>query len=351
MADTRAMQAQLEELRRRVDVDNYTITIRELLSMTENRELHRAPTYQRKFRWDEETQSRLIESLLLGLPVPNLFFATNADGTWEIVDGLQRVSTLIHFAPPNDDQLREVSSGGPLTLTGMRMLTHFEGLAYDDLPMPVRLAFTKRGMGVTALSDKSDPQTRFDTFERLNRGAVALSYQEVRACLFDGPLNELLRELAENPTLKQVVKLQKTDKSNASMEELVLKFFAYRHNRKAFAGSVRDFLNDWMEANKDTDRIDEFRDDFLRSIDAVHGALDGQPFLRSQTRVTPKNEFEGVIVAASEVFAEHGKIGKPPAGWPNDPALVDASTKGTNAPIKLNARIDRAKEILTPSKS
>jgi uncharacterized protein with ParB-like and HNH nuclease domain len=90
------MQQQLEEQRRLVDVDNYTITVRELLTMAEKGELHRAPEYQRKFRWDEEAESRLVESLLLGLPVPNLFFATNTDGSWEVVDGLQRLSTLIH---------------------------------------------------------------------------------------------------------------------------------------------------------------------------------------------------------------------------------------------------------------
>lgn len=348
MADTRAMQKQLDELRRKVDVDNYTITIRELLSMAENRELHRAPTYQRKFRWDEETESRLIESLLLGLPVPNLFFATNDDGSWEVVDGLQRVSTLIHFVPADEKQLEEIAKDSPLRLTKLRMLTQFEGLSFEDLPGPVKLAFTKRGMGVTALSDKSDPKTRFDTFERLNRGAVRLSDQEVRACLYEGSLNELLRSLAANDTFKSLVKLQEKDLSNATLEELVLKFFAYKSNRHAFSGNVRDFLTDWMRDNRNTERATDLREEFERMVEAVWEAVGRQPLLRERTNVTPKNELEAVMVAASEVLDEHGRVRIPAAGWLDDPVLAEASSAGTNTRTKLTLRINRAKELLKP---
>jgi uncharacterized protein DUF262 len=241
------MQKQLEEQRRKVDVDNYTITVRELLSMAENGELHRAPEYQRKFRWDEEAESRLVESLLLGLPVPNLFFATNEDGSWEVVDGLQRISTLIHFASKASSQIEEIGKSDALRLSGLRKLEEFNGLAFQELPSPIQLSFTKRGLGVTALSDKSDPTARFDTFERLNRGALALSPQEVRACIYEGTLNNLLRELAGSKAFTDLVKLQSQNEDNATREELILKFFAYRYGRDAFKGAVKEFLNDWME--------------------------------------------------------------------------------------------------------
>ena len=120
MTDAIAMQDELGEQRRRIDVDNYTITVRELLSMAERNELHRAPEYQRKFRWNEQAESRLIESLLLGLPVPNIFVATNPDGSWEVVDGLQRISTLIHFASDSAEQMAEIRKHDNLTLSGLR---------------------------------------------------------------------------------------------------------------------------------------------------------------------------------------------------------------------------------------
>jgi hypothetical protein len=95
MTKTKMLQQRLDEQRRRADVDNFDVTVRELVRMAAKGEIDRAPAYQRKFRWGEEEESRLIESLLLGLPVPSLFVATNPNGTWEIVDGLQRLSTII----------------------------------------------------------------------------------------------------------------------------------------------------------------------------------------------------------------------------------------------------------------
>lgn len=341
------MQEQLDDQRRKVDVDNYTISIRELLSMAENNELHRAPEYQRKFQWDEEAESRLIESLLLGLPIPNLFFATNRDGTWEVVDGLQRISTLIHFATTSSAQMEQIGKVEHLRLAGLRKLDQFNGLTFDDLPTPMRLIFTKRGMGVTALSDKSDPRTRFDTFERLNRGALALSHQEVRACIYEGSLNNLLRDLAANSTFSKLVKLQAKNENNATREELVLKFFAYHYGREDFRGAVNDFLNNWMEENRNTDNIDNLRGEFVRVVDSIYAITRG-PFLRSNTSITPQNELEAVMVAAAEIIQEYGRLREPGDSWLDDPRLVRASTGATNTRGKLRDRIDRAKELLQP---
>jgi len=346
MPTVQEMQEQLESQRRKVDVDVYTITVRELLSMADDGELHRAPEYQRKFRWDEEDESRLIESLLLGLPVPNLFFATNSDGTWEVVDGLQRVSTLIHYASKSALQMQEIDKAGPLKLSGLRKLTAFNGLTFDELPAPMRMTFTKRGIGVTALSDKSDPQTRFDTFERLNRGAVALSDQEVRACIYQGPFNSLLRELAHAPAFDALLKLQEADENNATREELVLKFFAYLNARDLFRGAVGKFLNDYMEENRSSFDIDAGRAEFLdvaRELEVVVGGR----FLRTNTNVTPKNELEAVMVATAQGLRQGKRIVDPGAGWLNDAPLVQASTGATNTSRKLTDRIDRAERLLS----
>ena len=88
--------------------------------MIEESELSIAPEYQRQFRWDEERESELVESIFLGLPVPPLFVATNSDATWELVDGLQRVSTLVHFTQTERDSLRRVSKKAPLVLSGLK---------------------------------------------------------------------------------------------------------------------------------------------------------------------------------------------------------------------------------------
>ena len=95
---TETLIEQLEQQRHRVDFDTYDIVVQQLISMVESGAIDVAPVYQRQFRWDNLKRAHLIESVFLGVPVPSLFMATNRDGTWELVDGVQRLSTLIQFA-------------------------------------------------------------------------------------------------------------------------------------------------------------------------------------------------------------------------------------------------------------
>ena len=96
--ETRTIQEQLDSNRRSVSFDSYDLAARQLIEMLIENMIDIAPEYQRHFKWNAERQSQLIESLLLGIPVPSLFMATNKDSTWEVVDGLQRLTTLINFA-------------------------------------------------------------------------------------------------------------------------------------------------------------------------------------------------------------------------------------------------------------
>ncbi len=92
------LQKRLMEQKMKVDFNTYDLSIKELIGMVNDKLINIAPEYQRQFRWDKERQSSLIESIFLGIPIPSLFMATNADGTWELIDGVQRVSTILCFA-------------------------------------------------------------------------------------------------------------------------------------------------------------------------------------------------------------------------------------------------------------
>jgi Protein of unknown function DUF262 len=100
----------LNEQKRRVDFDSYDITVKELVGMVGDNMIDIAPEYQRRFRWDIKRQSALIESVFLGIPIPTLFMAANPDGTWELIDGVQRLSTLIHFVG-DPGQRRKIGLG------------------------------------------------------------------------------------------------------------------------------------------------------------------------------------------------------------------------------------------------
>lgn len=344
MAQVPRLQARLDEQRRKVDVDHFDVTVRELVRMASENELDRAPEYQRKFRWSDADESRLIESVFLGLPVPSLFVAANADGTWEVVDGLQRLSTLIHFVAEPAVLLKTIDRPGPLKLIGLEAVPDLNGLTYAELPGPLRLAFNKRSLRVTALSDKSDLNVRFDLFERLNNGGIALTAQEVRACIYRGPLNDLLRELADDSGFRRLVKLQKRRQEDGTREEVVLKFFAYLNSRAKFGGAVTDFLNDYMEAATKSFDVDAAREIFHRVIGHINAVLDG-PFVREGYPNTPVNQLEAVMVAVGDLLRENAPIVPPPDGWLNDAELVRASTGATNTASMLRDRIARARQL------
>jgi hypothetical protein len=340
------LQKELDDARSLVDVDHFDITTRELVRMAAEDEIRRAPVYQRKFRWDEQTESRLVESVLLGLPIPSFFMATNPDGTWEVVDGLQRLSTLMHFmAEPGDSTLDEIHKDSPLRLSGLESLVSFNDLTYEDLPTPIQLAMGKRGLRVTALSDKSNLEARFEVFERLNTGGVALSPQEVRACIFQGGFNDMLRDLAELEPFKKLVKLQRMHQHDATREELVLKFFAYMYDSDNFDGAVGDFLTKYMEkASRKFDMATNIAL-FTRSATALYEIIQG-PFLRKGYSSTPLNQFESAMVATGNIIRSGKDVGNPNSGWLNDKEWLTSSTKGTNTRAMLRNRINRATVLL-----
>lgn len=339
------LQAELEKQRRQVDVDNYDLTLGEIVRMAEANELIRAPEYQRKFRWTHEDESYLIESLLLGLPVPSVYVASNPDGTWEVVDGLQRLSTLIHFMSASQPALKQLEVNEPLRLTELKKLPSFNNYCFLDLPTPIRLQFAKRSLRVTALTDKSDPEIRFEVFERLNKGGVSLSPQEVRACIYRGPFAELLRKLAALPSFRKLVKLQPIHQNDGTREELILKFFAYLNWAEKYDGSVKAFLNAYMKEEGPKANVDDCEMLFTSVVGSILKITQG-PMLRKGYGNTPLNQFEAVLVGAGRLSQSGKKLKTPPVGWLNDPELVKYSTKGTNTKASFDARNARAEKLL-----
>jgi len=289
------LQTQLNEQRRKVDFDSYDITVQQLLIMVESGAINVAPVYQRQYRWDSIRQSRFIESIFLGIPIPSLFMAANADGTWELVDGVQRLSTLVHFA--GSDMAREkLGIKTRLELDGLEKLSTFNR-SFDSLPKSVQLHFSLRPIKVTTLSDKSDLIVRFDLFERLNTGGVALTDQEIRACIYRGPFNDLLERLAADKNFRKTVRLPEAKEKDGTREEYVLRFFAYLHRYKKFEHSVVEFLNFYMRDASLSFDYAANEQLFRKTFDLLHRALP-EGITRGR-RITPVNLFEAVAVGAA----------------------------------------------------
>jgi uncharacterized protein with ParB-like and HNH nuclease domain len=291
------LQNQLEKERRTVSFDSYDLSIRQLLDMFTSNDINIAPEYQRRFVWSDTRQSLLIESLFLGIPVPSLFMATNSDATWELVDGVQRLGTLIHFAA-GDEQRKTIGKDGALKICELEKLSELNDATYTDLPKSVQLFFQTRPIRVTVLNDKSDLGVRYDLFERLNTGGVALHPQEIRNCIYRGPFNDLLKRLAENENFKEVTKLKESASHNGTREEMVLRFFAYYEKYREFDHSVTDFLNTYMDAaNKEMPSrtvVRKFEQTFAFLADELPRGI-----VRANRNITPINLYEAVAVGAA----------------------------------------------------
>jgi len=329
--------AELGEQKRKVDFNTYDISVKELISMYGDRLIDIAPEYQRQFRWDDSRQSSLIESIFLGIPIPSLFMATNIDGTWELIDGVQRLSSIIHFAGNNQIILKAKMKNN-LILKGIEKLKSFNNKGFYDLPKSVQLDFLLKPLKITTLSDKSDLEVRFDLFERLNTGGVRLTDQEIRSCIFRGEFNDFLRDLAKDQNFHKAVKLPKPSESDGTREEFVLRFFAFLNNYKNFDHSVVDFLNNYMRDASKSFNYKKNENIFRETFRALAGLPKGIVRKRKQT---PVNLFEGVAVGAGLAYLKNKTININNFDiWVLDENLRNSTTGATNTRSKVIDRIE-----------
>lgn len=342
-----ALQAQLDVERRMVSFDSYDMSVRQLYEMFQEEAIFVPPEYQRQFVWNEARESELVESILLGIPVPSLFMATNADSTWEIVDGVQRLSTLIHFISEPAPILDRIGRTEPLVIRELEKLTEFNGMTYDSMPKSLQLAFQTRPIRVTVLNDKSDLNVRFDLFERLNTGGVLLTNQEIRNCIFRGPFNEQLKKLAKAPDFLTAVRLKASEHQNGTAEEYVLRFFAYLENRQEFQHSVKGFFNDYMKSNASKKIAAQSLALYKDTMKTLAGAFPNG-ITRGQATTTSAILYEALAVGVADALAEGVTVRKTKlASLTSDAKLRRLTTGATNSRTMLVNRIAYVKDHLS----
>jgi hypothetical protein len=193
---------EISSAQRAVRTDAYQMSVGELVNLYDERELLIDPEFQRLFRWNIGQKSKLIESLLLGIPLPPIFVFEKENGKWELIDGLQRISTLLEFMGKlrsPDDALMP-----PSFLEATRYLSSLRNVVWErsdrilEIPLhdqkpldkSLQLAIRRARLGVEILKRPSDDQTKYDLFQRLNAGGTEANPQELRNCimLMVGPM-------------------------------------------------------------------------------------------------------------------------------------------------------------------
>lgn len=244
-----SLDEQIDQRIGEVRTEALDLSFGEIANLRKNKELITQPEYQRLFRWSNEQKSRLIESILLELPIPQIFVMENADGVYELIDGLQRVSSVLQFLEP------EVLNLPPIELSGCDIIDDLNGKSYDSLPLSLRLRVKRSTVRTVVIKRQSKSFLRYEMFKRLNTGGSLLSPQEIRNCSArligeEGTaFYSFLRDLSDYPSFKATTQtLAEEDVEQKGNEELVLRFFAAKNAIDLFRGSVRDWLDDYMEA-------------------------------------------------------------------------------------------------------
>lgn len=249
---------------RQASTTSLDLSFNELLDMSENGELNITPDYQRLFRWSEGQRSRFIESLLLEMPVPPIFVIEEGDGTYQLIDGLQRISSYLHMraklsAPHLDPP---VVPGEFLALSDCDIVPGLNGLTFNDFPTALQIRLKRAFIRVEVVRKETDPRFKYHMFKRLNTGGELLSAQQLRNCTIRllGPVfPDFLIRMSEIDDFKECTSGMTTArKLSAFDQELVLRFFALKNRRARFKHEVTDFLTEYMEEVADPQEAETF---------------------------------------------------------------------------------------------
>ncbi|MFD8890352.1 DUF262 domain-containing protein [Streptomyces sp. NPDC059566] len=250
------LESQIAAKAKEIHTDGYPMSIGEVLSLYKDGDIDVHPEFQRIFRWNDSQKSSLIESILLGIPIPPIFVSQRPDGIWDVIDGVQRLSTIFQFVGVYRDH--EDLLAPPLVLGATEYLPALEGYSWEVANAEgkvftdaMRRDVKRAKLEFRIIRKESDENAKYDLFQRLNSGAQ-LSPQEARNCLLvmlNPDMYGRVAEISEYADFKECVPLSDQKESQAYRQELVLRFFCQAN----FSGShtelpmeYGEYLTRWM---------------------------------------------------------------------------------------------------------
>jgi hypothetical protein len=248
MREPEQLSQDVEKKAKEIHTDAYPMSIGELMSLYREKEIDIHPEFQRFFRWSELQKSRFIESILLGIPIPSIFVAQRSDGVWDVVDGVQRLSTIFQFTGILKDSKGKECP--PLMLVATDYLPGLDGVVWEDEADPerafssaLRLDFKRAKLDLKIIKKESDESTKYDLFERLNTLGSRLSDQELRNCLLVMIKPEMFRwleSLSEFGKFRDAISLTDRTMQERYDMELVLRFLLLSRARSKALQNIRD---------------------------------------------------------------------------------------------------------------
>lgn len=298
-----------DEIRRkRQDIvcDSYPMSIGEVANIYRDGEIDVHPEFQRFFRWDEDQKTRFIESILLGIPVPPIFVSQKTNGTWDVIDGQQRLSTVLqflHLLKKSDDSLYD-----PLILKKTKFLPSLEGVSWEDettFSTEQKIAFKREKLSFIIIKETSDNDlSKYEMFQRLNTSGSHLSAQELRNCLIlmiNKSLYTLMSSLNSNEDFKTCLPLTDSQLEESYDMELVVRFLLYTQFDTSFLSAVDKsksmdlFLTEELEKYAtQSSNFEEIRSKFDKVFHILSQTLGENAFRKYQD-----DKFRGPFMVAS----------------------------------------------------
>lgn len=329
-------EEQIKNLRKEIDYTTRDYSIDFLVQKFREDEFYIPDEYQRQFIWDDDKKSLFIESVLLGLPIPLMFFSDTEDGRCEIIDGAQRTQSLEAFMS-ND-----------LELTNLKKLDSLLGFKYDDIPEYFKKKFDKTNIRVVVLSDETTLDIRQEIFTRINTSGVKANPIEVRRGQFmQTDFMRFIKECSEDDVFLKLCPLSETLKKRYEGQELVLRFFAYLNNYKKFEHRVDQFIDDYVDSNKDTFNRDEFLKEFKGMLDFVDKNFPYGFAKNKNAKSTPRVRFEAIAVGVALALRENEKLIVNNVDWiGSDEFRVHTTSHASNSPNRVTGRIEYVRDML-----
>jgi Protein of unknown function DUF262 len=302
------------------------------------------PSYQRAFTWESDRKSRFIESILMGLPIPFLFFWESPDtGKLEIVDGSQRLRTIEEFVL------------GGFALGDLSELPLVSGFKFQDLSDSRQRKIKNKSIRGVVLSEHTEEQSRFDLFERINTGSKVANPAEVRRGALGGPFLDLVISLSKDPSFVNLAPVSSKLIGERRREELVTRFFAYGDGLESYQDKVSSFVFSYTKKmnecfEKSPEKNEEYRERFLTTMNFVELNFPWGFRKSANGKSTPSARFEAIAIGSYLAIKEKPKLSKKlikTEDWlVSEEFMGVTGADGANVTSRLRARINFVKNHL-----
>lgn len=318
------------------------------------------PNYQRELVWNNAKQSKFVESVFMGLPIPFVFFWQDTDGRMEIVDGSQRIRTIRDFMADK------------IVLRGLETIPAANGLRYSNFHSARQLMFAEKSLRVIILDNNTDAVTRTEMFARINTGGTTANDAEIRRGSLPGPFMDIVVSLAESPEFVALTPISQALVDKREREELVTRFFAYLESfdpalfdgegdipnykeepRRFYFSFVKETngrIAAEIEQNGASTTAGTMRDEFQRMLQFVQ-SVSPNGFTKSQTgNQVPRVRFESIAVgSALALRADPGLFQRAPDITPllaSSPFKDATKSDAANVKSRLLGRIRLVRDWL-----